>query len=695
MQPGGGGDRDDTDSPATLREPLASTAVDAGAATVAGPAPMPAATRPLGKRGNPNPNPSADASASAAAAPDASAPTMAVGSAVGASGGSSGAVTRPRRTSWSPGDLGDERYALAGQLGRGGMGEVLLARDEHIGRDVAIKRMRAHTPGPDELGRFLREARVQGQLEHPAVVPVYDLDEDRAGRPFIVMKRLVGITLEQLLTEASRAGADRAAIRARALRAFVDVCLAVELAHQRGVVHRDLKPSNVMLGDYGEVYVLDWGVARVAALDGDAAGPGGAAPVALTIADDAQTQAGAVIGTPGYMAPEQVLGEVAGPAADVYALGCILYEILAGQTLHGRGAAALVSTAEGVDARPSRLDPSVSPELDALCVHATALTPGQRTPSARALGEQLQRFLDGDRDLALRRGLVAGFLAEAEQALASGGADTPATRAQAMQAAGRALALEPGNAAAAAIVSRLMLTPPTDMPDAVASRLAQLDVDTARALGRRSALAQLGYLGVLPLLLWAGVRSWTPVLVTVGLVVASVGVLAWMVRQRAIPVGMIYVHAAINAVMIAVMTRVVSPLVIAPTLAATTLLGYAVHPGFGRMRWLGPILAAGVLGPWALEIAGVLASTYHFADGALVLHPGALALTSAPSQLLLAVVLMALLGVVGLLGRAIAKDQRAAQRQLELQAWHLRQLVGPGGDEAAASSSWPPARPAP
>ncbi|HMG52084.1 MAG TPA: serine/threonine-protein kinase, partial [Kofleriaceae bacterium] len=171
-----------------------------------------------------------------------------------------------------------ERYRFGEVLGEGGMGEVLLAHDDHIGREVAVKRIRASEPTAEELSRFLREARVQGRLEHPAVVPVHDLAVDRDGRPFFVMKRLSGTTLLELLGRL-RAGRhdDDAAVRRRMLRAFADVCLAIEFAHSRGIVHRDLKPANIMLGDFGEVYVLDWGVARALI---EAADPAGGPPSA-------------------------------------------------------------------------------------------------------------------------------------------------------------------------------------------------------------------------------------------------------------------------------------------------------------------------------------------------------------------------------------------------------------------------------
>src|SRR5262249_46992441 len=153
-------------------------------------------------------------------------------------------------------DAFDGRYRGATLLGRGGMGEVRLCRDARIGRDVALKVMRGPSADPD---RFVREAPVQGQLEHPRVGPGDDGGRDPQGSFFFTMKRVRGQSLRQVL-DAARAGG---VPQRRLVSAIASVCLAVDFAHHRGVVHRDLKPANVMLGDFGEVYVLDWGVAKV------------------------------------------------------------------------------------------------------------------------------------------------------------------------------------------------------------------------------------------------------------------------------------------------------------------------------------------------------------------------------------------------------------------------------------------------
>jgi serine/threonine-protein kinase len=571
-----------------------------------------------------------------------------------------------------PGDGG--RYRFGELLGEGGMGEVLLAHDEHIGRDVAVKRIRATEPTAEELSRFVREARVQGRLEHPAVVPVHDLAVDRDGRPFFVMKRLSGTTMHELFGRL-RAGdeADDAGTRRRLLRAFADVCLAVEFAHSRGIIHRDLKPANIMLGDFGEVYVLDWGVAR-AMTEVD---PGSdASPLAAGLAlDTGDTLVGTVLGTPGYMAPEQLAGDRAGPAADVYALGCILYEIVAGVPLHAQGRSL---DASHPVARPSARRPDAPPELDAICERATQVDPPARFGSARALGAAVQAFLDGDRDVAARAALARVHIAEARAALAGGQGEDQSEhrRRAAMRAAGRALALDPTAAEAADLVSHLMLRPPRAVPAEVEHRLEQIDTEDGRHQGRLAAAALLGYLGFVPLLVWTGVRD--PVLVAAFAVLAAGSCLhVFMLSRRTeFRRGGIYVNACINAILIGLISRIVGPFLIAPTLATTTLMAYAAHPRFGRITVLAGILGAAVAVPWALELAGVLSSTYRFtAAGELVLGSSVVRFSAVPVQVAFAAALVALLAVVGVLSRGLARRQREATRKLELQAWHLRQVV--------------------
>jgi serine/threonine-protein kinase len=312
---------------------------------------------------------------------------------------------------------------------------------------------------------------VQGQLEHPAIVPVYDLGVDPEGAAYFTMKRVRGMTLAEVL-EALR-HKDTAVVgrysRRKLLTAFSSVCLAVDFAHRRGVLHRDLKPANVMLGDFGEVYVLDWGLARTAGAAELPEEPVAATPVETEI----RTAHGALLGTPGYMAPEQVRGEREriDARADVYALGCVLFEVLALEPLHGRRSAPelIASTVTGAEARPSRRVPQadVPPELDGICAKATALAPEDRFASARALHEAVERYLDGDRDVELRRQLASGHADAAAEAAAlarAPGDGAGEARRSAMREVGRALALDPQNESALRTLVSLLTEPPREIP---------------------------------------------------------------------------------------------------------------------------------------------------------------------------------------------------------------------------------------
>jgi serine/threonine-protein kinase len=200
-----------------------------------------------------------------------------------------------------------DRYLERSVLGEGGMGRIHLCNDTRVGRDVAMKVLRQrYAKNPDTVARFVREARIQGQLEHPSIVPVYDLSRTPDNRICFTMKRVHGKTIEQIIDGLN--AKDKFFIenypRRKLLRAFSAACLAVDFAHSRGVLHRDLKPSNIMLGDFGEVYVLDWGLSKVAGLP-DLLGE---RPVALPRDSGTDTLDGAVLGTPGYMSPEQARG---------------------------------------------------------------------------------------------------------------------------------------------------------------------------------------------------------------------------------------------------------------------------------------------------------------------------------------------------------------------------------------------------
>ncbi len=573
------------------------------------------------------------------------------------------------------------RYTLGPIIGRGGMGEVFSAHDEQIGRPVAIKRLRMNEPSPDALTRFLREARIQGRLEHPAIVPVHELWKDDRGRPFFVMKQLTGVTLGDVLGKLAVGSPEtqKQFSRQRLLRAFADVCLAIEFAHTRGVVHRDLKPANIVLGDFGEVYVLDWGVARVMTEE-DRPSFADVGTVAEQPAYN-ETAAGAILGTPGYIAPEQIRGEGdLDGRADVYALGTILFEILTLYPLHPRGEAAIASALNGVDARPSlrAIDRVVPPELDAICVRATAVDKTDRYPTARALSEAVQQFLDGDRDFVLRRELARTEILVARNALASGNGDH--ARQTAIRAAARALAFDPTSPQPADLLGRLMLEPPTTVPKEVEDDLARADHESLKNSARFATIAALAYLSFFPILYWIGFReSWYHI--------AGPALCAFIV---AVELGVAprnpywsgYLAIAANLLMIALLSRIVSPFLIGAGPATVIVMLLANHRRLINTWLLAGLTVLATLAPWLLELAGVL-SRHAFIEGdSFIFRTTAGKLDAMGALFGLVLYIVALIGMATLLARIQDTERRGVRRNLQIQAWQLKALM-PRQDSSA------------
>jgi serine/threonine protein kinase len=292
-----------------------------------------------------------------------------------------------------------DRYQIQRLHARGGIGQVWLARDGGLGREIALKELRPdRREGSAYVARFIREAQITGQLEHPSIVPVYELvrRDQQAGGPFYVMRFIKGRTLKQASTafhEDRPGGARGLAFRAL-IQPMVDVCNAIAYAHSRGVIHRDLKGSNVVVGDFGEVTVVDWGLARLVGQDE----PDLDTPAAVAVDPDNQfTQPGQVIGTPAYMAPEQAAGrlDLLEPRTDVYGLGAILYEILTGRPpFTGEDQAEVLRlVSEGSPAPPRRHWPQAPPALEAVCLKALAREPADRYASATEMAQDLQSWL--------------------------------------------------------------------------------------------------------------------------------------------------------------------------------------------------------------------------------------------------------------------------------------------------------------
>jgi serine/threonine protein kinase len=251
------------------------------------------------------------------------------------------------------------RYELGEEIGRGGMGPVYRAHDPHLNRPLAVKVLLERHGGRLELeGRFLEEAQITGQLQHPGVPPVHEVGRLEDGRPFFAMKLVKGQTLDALL----RTSQDPATDRPHFMTVFGQVCQALAYAHSRGVLHRDLKPANIMVGAFGEVQVMDWGLAKVLSpgrpASALAAPPASTVETLRTAMPGLSSQAGAVVGTLAYMPPEQALGRVAelDERADVFGLGAILCEILTGRPPYAAGEASRLTSRP-----PARTWPTPSP----------------------------------------------------------------------------------------------------------------------------------------------------------------------------------------------------------------------------------------------------------------------------------------------------------------------------------------------
>ncbi|MDB4963094.1 MAG: Serine/threonine protein kinase PrkC, regulator of stationary phase [Myxococcales bacterium] len=548
-------------------------------------------------------------------------------------------------------------YQLGELIGRGGMGEVIAAHDQRIGREVAIKRMRAAHPDGEQLARFLREARIQARLDHPAIVPVHEMSTDEAGRPFFTMKRVSGRTLGERMA----AGATQQTL----LRAFIDVCLAIELAHSRAVIHRDLKPANIMMGDFGEVYVLDWGVARV--LTDKTRAPSESDIGTL----DEGTQTGALLGTPGFMSPEQIKGVPAMQPADVYALGAILFEILAGESLHPRGSAAISSTLSSPTDAPARRrsDRSVPPELDAVCVAALSEDPELR-PSARELADRVQAYLDGDRDLDRRRKLAAEQLALAQDALKQGGSDARAT---AIRRAGRALALDPESTEAADLVTSLIVEPPPVLPPELIAELAVQERAVTKERNRAGFYAYASLFAFWPLIPFAGVKDWTWVL-------AFYAVISFLCYRmwRSWQTGLYNLPVALTAnfVLGLLWTRIAGIFVLTPVLVCGVLLGLTSTSWVINRRWIVVVYTvAAFVTPALLESAGLFLPSWDVTQTAIISHSEMFAMSGRVGDTLLFFSNIAFVSIVGLIAIRMHGAAKQAKRTLYIQKWHMNHLL--------------------
>jgi hypothetical protein len=422
------------------------------------------------------------------------------------------------------------------------------------------------------------------------------------------------------------------------------VCLTIQYAHEHEILHRDLKPDNVMLGDFGEVYVLDWGIARH--VD--------------PLLREVQVHDGVMIGTPAYMPPEQRLGHT-DARGDIYSLGAILYELLTLESIR--------------DATPE-LDASVPAELLVACRTATEPEPEDRYATARELGAIVEQYLEGDLDLERRRRLADEHASRAAHAAATALRDGDASgqRRVALAEAGRALAIDPQHQAGLPTLVRLLTDPPAELPPEALAGWRRSRARGHAVAARAGVSGVMSLLAMVPILKWMGVRWGVAFAAFLGLGVAAASFLAVLGRRADSGRVLVAIAATLVAGVLVTTTLIFGPLVAAPGTAAIAMCAFIVQaPRLARLLFALGLLAVFV--PLGLEWFGVLPPSYEFVDGTFVILPRMVELPPTATIALLVTGALSLLVCSTIFFHRVSKERALLERRLYMLTWQLRQVL--------------------
>lgn len=579
-----------------------------------------------------------------------------------------------------------ERYRGRGVLGEGGMGEVRLYRDVHVGREVAMKVLLPEfADNETKRKRFLREARIQGQLDHPCVVPVHDIGETRGKIPYFTMKRVRGHTLSSILYRRRRGHLRtmQEFTAKRLMHAFAQVCLAVDYAHSRGVIHRDLKPSNIMVGDFGEVYVLDWGIARVLG-----AADGGQLDTREIV--ELQTMSGSLLGTPGYLAPEQIRGDDLDGRADVFALGAILFEILTGHALvpEAETHVMLTDTLHDIDVhgryRSLQNPPKVSHYMLEICGLATAVNREERFSTARELHDAVQSFLDGDQWNEGRKAAAERHAAAAERAAqraSEGEADASKAHSEAMRRAGMAVALDPDSEVARRTLVGLIAKPPAKLPPEARRALEQRRDNVRRAGMRLLAMGRYAWLLMVPLWVWVGFQNAELAILITAVAMTAGAAQSWAALQRPVPMMVLRFAAVVQILSIIPVGLVLGPYFLLPVVVVASAPAVVLNlDGIGR-RWVLAASIGAIVTPGILEWMGVFPASYAVVGNTVQVTSPVFDFDEVSLRVFMMVsCVLATLISVRMVGGILDRLTRADE-DVYRQRWLLQQLLPAGEDE--------------